>query len=572
MNTQTPIEAAQQASPTESANKTKAPITAAQVLVQVLRDNGTNRAFCVPGESYLPVLDALYDAHHDIELITCRQEGGAAFMAEAYGKLTGRPGICFVTRGPGATNASIGVHTAFQDSTPMILFIGQVARDQYDREAFQEVDFRAMFSPMAKWVAQIDSADRMAEYISRAFHVALSGRPGPVVLALPEDMLSEPAPYNTPYEGPAPATAPVYEPPASQLEELAACLRSAKKPVVILGGSGWTEQATHHIRSFVEAHDLPVACAFRFQHLYDNRLPNYIGDVGIGINPALAGRIKTADLVLAIGPRLGEMTTSGYSLFDIPFPKQKLIHIHQDANEIGRVYRPHLGIAATMPEIAKALTLLTPESTPAWTLETVAARHSYEAWSTPLNNEGAVNLGDIYQTLSRELPDDAILTNGAGNYSAWLHRFYRYPGYTSQLAPTNGAMGYGLPAAVAAKASARDRPVICFAGDGCFMMNGQELATAMQHDLPIVILVFNNSMYGTIRMHQERHYPDRTVGTDLLNPDFVTLAKAYGASAERVEKTADFEPALKRALASNHPSLIEIIVPKHVLAPTCRLS
>jgi acetolactate synthase-1/2/3 large subunit len=539
-----------------------------QILVDSLLTHGVTTAFSVPGESYLAVLDALYDVSDRLSLITCRQEGGAAYMAEAYGKLTGKPGICFVTRGPGATNASVGVHTAFQDSTPMILFIGQVASDQVEREAFQEIDYRRMFGQMAKWVAQIDDARRIPEYVAHAFQTATGGRPGPVVLALPEDMLrslAEP-PKSRPFK---PVQA---HPGAEDMAALRQALSAAKRPLVILGGSGWSAEACDDIRAFIEANNLPAGSAFRCQDLLDNRSPNYAGDIGIGINPKLAARIREADLLIAVGPRLGEMTTSGYTLIDIPIPQQKLIHVHAGAEELGRVYQADLMINAGMLAFAAAARALPPVGHSAWKAWRAEARADYEAWSTPVQSVGAVDLGAVYETLINRLPDDAILTNGAGNYAAWLHRFYRYKGFRTQLAPTNGSMGYGVPAAIAAKAACPGRTVVSFSGDGCFMMNGQELATAMHHDLPVIFLVFNNAMFGTIRMHQEREYPERVSATALTNPDFAALARAYGANGETVSKTADFAPALERALAAKKSTLIEIKVDPEALTPRATLS
>lgn len=546
---------------------TPATETAAQCLVRCLQANGVDKAYCVPGESYLSVLDALHDARDDIDLITCRQEGGASTMADAYAKMTGRPGICFVTRGPGATNASIGVHTAFQDSSPMILFIGQVARDQQDREAFQEVDYRQMFGPLAKWVAQIESGERMAEYVTRAFHVALSGRPGPVVLALPEDMLRD----EITMQDILPANPAYACASADHMTQIQQALENAARPLVILGGSGWDTQSTEDIRSFIEKNDLPVGASFRCQDLYDNRLPNYVGDVGIAINPALAERIKNADLILCVGARLGEMTTSGYTLFNSPFPDQTLIMVHSGAENVGHVYRPEIAITSSMKNMARLLKDLPAAKNPAWKQWCRKARADYEAWNSPIPTVGDVDLGAIYDHLRTAMPDDAILTNGAGNYATWLHRFLPYKTFPSQLAPTSGAMGYGLPAAVAAKSICPDRPVVCFAGDGCFMMNGQELATAMRHDLPIIILLFNNGMYGTIRMHQEKNYRERVIATDLVNPDFAAYARAFGAEGLTVRKTAEFATAFEVALKNNKPTLIEIMVDPQALTPSATL-
>ncbi len=528
--------------------------TGGQLLVDALRVHGVDIAFGVPGESYLAVLDALYDAREAIRFIICRQEGGAANMAEAYGKLTGRPGICFVTRGPGATNAAIGIHTAQQDSTPLILFIGQVGNDFVEREAFQEIDYRRMYGQMAKWVAQIDRAERVPEYISRAFHTAVSGRPGPVVLALPEDMLTETA--TVPDTGRYHRIAA--HPGEADLQKLRGMLAQSKRPFVILGGSAWTAEACADIRAFVEANDLPVGTSFRRQDLYDNRLPNFVGDVGIGINPALSERIKTSDLLIAIGPRLCEMTTGGYTLVDVPRPKQKFVHVHAGAETLGRVYEPDLPILSGMPEFAQAVRKLAPVEPRAWKELTRAARASYEEWIRPGEMPGDVDMGQIMVFLRGRLPAETIVANGAGNFSGWVHRFYQYRGCRTELAPTSGAMGYGVPAAVAAKLVHPDRPVVCFCGDGDFLMTGQELATAAQYGARIVFIVINNGMYGTIRMHQEREYPARISGTELVNPNFAALARAYGMHGEIVEKTADFEPAFERAWNAKTAAVLEL--------------
>jgi acetolactate synthase-1/2/3 large subunit len=555
--------------------------TGGQILVDALHIHGADIVFGVPGESYLAVLDALHDS--PIRFIINRQEGGAAFMAEAYGKLTGRPGICFVTRGPGATNASIGVHTAFQDSTPMILFIGQVGNDFVEREAFQEIDYRRMFGPMSKWVAQIDRADRIPEYIARAFQVATSGRPGPVVLALPEDMLVALASVAD-----ARAYRPAQAAPsAAQISELRSMLAGAQRPLVILGGSGWDSAACDAIRIFAEANRLPVACAFRFQDLFDNRHPHYIGDVGIGINPKLAERIRNADLILAIGPRLGEMTTSGYTLLDAPQPKQKLIHVHSGAEELGRVYQAELMINSGMAQMAAALQGMQTVDAATWQDSVAQARAEFETWQAepPIfkSQSAPLNLWQVVQTLQSTLPADTILTNGAGNFASWAHRFWLYGDKSStfrtQLAPTSGAMGYGVPAAVAAgiveRHHGRQRTVLNFAGDGDFLMTGQELATAVQFSAGVLFIVFNNSMYGTIRMHQERNYPARVSGTELGNPDFAALARAYGAYGAVVEKTEAFAHELRAALAhieaTGLPALIELRYDGNLITPNATL-
>jgi acetolactate synthase-1/2/3 large subunit len=542
--------------------------TGGQVLIDALKVHGVDMAFCVPGESYLAALDALHDARDEIKLVVCRQEGGAAYMAEAYGKMTGRPGICFVTRGPGATNASIGVHTAFQDSSPMILFIGQVARDQVEREAFQEIDFRRMFGQMTKWVAEIDDASRIPEYVSQAFHRAVNGRPGPVVLALPEDMLTDRVDVaDTGHYKPVQPS-----PSAAQMHDLRDRLDEAKRPFMILGGGGWSPQAIADIRAFAEAANLPVGCSYRCQDLFDNGHQNYAGDVGIGINPKLAERVKIADLLIVVGARLGEMTTSGYTLVNIPVPKQALAHVHPSAEELGRVYQAVLPINAGMAEFAAMAKALGPVPARAWDDETRTARADYLEWTKPPEVEGPVQMGEIMTWLEQRLPADAILTNGAGNYATWIHRFHRYRRFRTQLAPTNGSMGYGVPAAIAAKLVAPERMVVSFNGDGCYMMNGQELATAVQYNAPVIFVVANNGSYGTIRMHQERSYPGRVSGTDLVNPDFVALARAYGAHGELVEQTSDFAPAFERAAKAGKPALIEIRLSVEVITPRQTLS
>lgn len=547
--------------------------TGGQILVDALHVHGVETAFGVPGESYLDVLDALHDS--SIRFVINRQEGGAAFMAEAYGKLTGKPGICFVTRGPGATNASIGVHTAYQDSTPMILFIGQVGNDFVDREAFQEIDYRRMYGEMAKWVAQIDRADRIPEYIARAFQIATSGRPGPVVLALPEDMLVAKAEVaDTRRYQPVQAA-----PSSAQIDTLRGMLLDAKKPIVLLGGGSWNAQACADLATFAEVNALPVGCTFRFQDLLDNAHPNYAGDVGIGINPKLAARVKDADLVIAIGPRLGEMTTGGYTLLDSPVPKQRLVHIHNDPEELGSVYQAELMIASGAPQACAMLAAMEPVDSSAWRHTVEEAKADLAAWQAqpPIFKDGQapLDLWQVVQDLQAALPADTIITNGAGNYASWAHRFWCYGGMRTQLAPTNGAMGYAVPSGVAAKIVDPQRTVVTFAGDGEFMMTGQELATAVQYGAGVVILVFNNSMFGTIRMHQEKTYPGRVSGTTLHNPDFAALARAYGGHGEIVERTADFAPALARALdhanGKNLPALIELRYDGNLITPNATL-
>jgi acetolactate synthase-1/2/3 large subunit len=537
------------------------PRLAGHKLVEALIAQGVDTAFGVPGESFLAVLDGFHEYADQIRFIACRQEGGAAFMAEAQGKLTGRPGICFVTRGPGATNASIGLHTAFQDSTPMILFIGQVASDQRDREAFQEVDYRQMFGPgtlgMAKWVGEVHDAERLPEYVARAFHTAMQGRPGPVVLVLPEDMLTKP--ITAPVVAPArPAEA---APTPAALAELRERLSAAKKPLVIAGGGGWTSEATTALQAFAEAWSLPVGCAFRFQDLFDNAHPNYAGDVGIGINPKLAARVKEADLILAIGPRLGEMTTGGYTLLQAPRPAQQLIHIHAGAEELGRVYTAELLINASMSQAAPELALLAPPAAIPWRDWTAAANADYRANLQP-TPVAPLDMAEVIRLIDAKLPEGTIFTNGAGNYSGWLHRFHRYTALhrfgKTQLAPTSGAMGYGVPAAVAA-ALLQDRWVVNIAGDGDFLMTGQELATATGYGAKkLLVVVVDNGTYGTIRMHQEREYPGRVSGSDLFNPDFAKLAEAFGFAAVKAESTEQVGPALDAAIAAGKPVLLHL--------------
>jgi acetolactate synthase-1/2/3 large subunit len=537
-----------------------------RILVDQLRIQGVERVFCIPGESYLAVLDGLYGS--GIQTIVCRQEGGAAMMAEAEAKLSGKPGIAFVTRGPGATNAASGVHVAFQDSTPMILFIGQVATDQRDREAFQEVDYRRMFAPLAKWVGEIDRTDRIPEYLSHAFHLAVSGRPGPVILALPEDILSNRAEVADTRLA-TPAIPRAHPEDAARVRER---LTQAQRPMVIVGGGGWTTGASRDLATVAEALDLPVGASFRCQDYLDNDHPHYVGDVGIGINPALAQRVRDADALLVLGARLGEMTTSGYSLVSVPDPSQSLIHVHPGADELGRVYRPDLAINATAASLLAEMAKRSETGTSASAEWRRAARDDYEAWNTPVETPGAVKLEQVVQHLRAVLPGDAIVTNGAGNYTAWVHRYFRYRGFRTQLAPTSGSMGYGLPAAVAAKIVHPDRTVICFAGDGCFQMSSQEFATAVQHGTNVVVLLVNNGMYGTIRMHQARHYPGRVSATDLVNPDFAALARAYGGYGEVVETTEAFPEALGRALAAGTPALLELRTDPEALTPMQRLS
>ena len=541
--------------------------TGGQLLVEALERHGAERVFCVPGESYLAVLDALYDA--SIPVTVCRQEGGAAMMADAWGKLTGRPGICMVTRGPGATNASAGVHVAAQDSTPMILFIGQIERGMREREAFQEIDYRQMFGGIAKWVAEIDHAERVPEFISRAWHVATSGRPGPVVLALPEDMLVELA------DAPQPPSWTQVEthPGLTQMADLQKRLWAAERPIAILGGSRWSAEAVAAFTRFAERFDLPVACSFRRQMLFDNLHANYAGDVGIGINPKLLARIKASDLILLVGGRLSEMPSQSYSLLDIPAPAQQLVHIHPDAEELGRVYRPALAIHASPTAFCKAAEGLQPPTEPKGAGDAAKAHQDYLDWSGARPQvPGKLQMSGVMEWLEANLAEDAVCTNGAGNYATWLHRFHRFRRYGTQAAPTSGSMGYGLPAAVAAKLAFPEREVVCFAGDGCLQMTMQEFGTACQDGANIIVLAIDNGMYGTIRMHQEKTYPGRPSATRLVNPDFAALARSYGAFGETVETTEEFGPAFERARAAGTPAILHLKLDPEAITPAASLS
>ena len=552
---------------------------AGHLLVECLIAQGVTHAFGVPGESYLAVLDGFHAQAERIRFITNRQEGGAAFMAEAQGKLTGRPGVCFVTRGPGATNASIGLHTAFQDSTPLVLFVGDVASDARDREAFQELDYLSFFGPstkgMAKRVERIDDPRRIPEYVARAFATALNGRPGPVVLVLPEDMLTQ-----TVDAAPLPRVEPVqaWSDPGA-LRTLRELLLQAQRPLVLAGGGGWTPQSAAALQRFAENWQLPVANTFRFQDCFDNHHAQYAGDVGLGINPALAARVRQSDLLIAIGPRLGEATTGGYTLIEAPVPKQKLVHIHASAEELNRVYQATLAIHATMNAAARSLEVLTAPPGVAWGQWTQAC-HADFASNVDVANGGAVlpcsiDMPALIHTLQRHLPPDAVLSNGAGNFASWLHRFYKYhglaKGHKTQLAPTNGAMGYGVPAGIAA-AILSGRTVFTIAGDGDFLMNSQELATAVQHGVKTIILLLNNGSYGTIRMHQEREYPTHVSGSTLHNPDFCALARAYGYAAECITRTEEWEPALQRALAASTGTVLEVRLDLEVITTRGTLS
>ena len=539
--------------------------TGGQILVANLIAQGTTLAFCVPGESYLPVLDALYDS--PIRLITCRHEQGAANAAEAYGKLTGRPGLCLVTRGPGATQAAVGVHTAKQDSSPMILLVGQVPRAFRGREAWQELDYAEVFGSIAKAAWEVDSAERIPEHMAEAYSLALTGRPGPVVLALPEDVLAEEADVADGARVEPERAAPS----AGDLEQLRELLAAAERPLVVVGEGGWTGETSRDVQAFCEANALPVACAFRCQDFVDNRSSTYVGVLGVAMDEAIAGRLRDADLVLAIGGRLGEVPTRRYTLLDLPRPRQTLIHFHPDPGELGRVYEPALAIRATLPEAAESLRVLEPVE-PRWREWAHAARAGYEENLRNEPMEGDVDLGEIMAFLRARLPGDAVQTCGAGNFTVWAHRFAEFTQFGTQACPRSGSMGYGLPAAVAAQLIHPGRIVVCFTGDGDFVMSSPELATAVQYELPIVVLLVNNGMYATIRMHQERQFPGRVIGTDLDNPDFPALARAYGAYGERVERTGDFEAAFERALASRRPSVLELPVDPERISPRVRLS
>ena len=538
--------------------------TGGQILVDQLLIHGVQQLFCVPGESYLAVLDALHDAH--IAVTVCRQEGGAAMMAEAQGKLTGQPGICFVTRGPGATNAAAGIHIAHQDSTPLILFVGQVARGAMGREAFQELDYRAVFGTMAKWVVQIDDPARMPELVSRAFHVATSGRPGPVVVALPEDMLVQAATVADalPYQ------VTETHPGAAQMAELQQRLQAAQQPVAIVGGSRWSAQAVQAFTAFAQAWSIPVYCSFRRQMLFPATHACYGGDLGLGVNPKLLARIKASDLVLVVGGRLSEVPSQGYELFDIPTPAQPLVHGHADADELGKRYRPAQAIHATPQAFAAALNAVRPQANVPLKAHTKAAHADYLAWSdpAPIRIPGALQMGEVMQHLRATLPADTIFCNGAGNFATWVHRFWPFTSYASQLAPTSGSMGYGLPAAVGAKRLWPQREVVVFAGDGDFLMHGQEFATAVQYGLPVIVVLLDNAMYGTIRMHQEREYPGRISATALKNPDFQAYAQAFGGHGERITTTEEFAPALARARASGLPSVLHCLIDPEAITPT----
>ena len=540
--------------------------TGGEVLVDQLIAHGVRQAFCVPGESYLAALDAFHD--REVTLTVCRQEGGAAIMAEAVGKFTGRPGICFTTRGPGATNASAGIHIARQDSSPVIMFVGQVAREAREREAFQEIDFRAVFGSLTKWTTEIDDAARIPEIVSRAFYTATSGRPGPVVVALPEDMLTDRVVV---------ADAPPFEPVEtwpglSDMARLQKLLWAAERPILLVGGSRWSENACAAVMRFAERLALPVATTFRRGHLFDAMHPCYAGDLGIGPNPKLLARIKDADLVIVVGGRLGEIPSQGYTLFDIPGPRTTFVHVHPSAEELGRVYHPHLAIHATPTAFAAVLEGVQPPNEIRWREATPTAHADYLSWTEKPNEQpGTVNFGEVMVWLREHLPADAILCSGAGNFSAWIHRYYRFRRYVTHIGPTSGSMGYGVPAAVAIKRIEPQRTVVCFSGDGDFLMNGQEFATAVQYGLPFVVIVVDNSLYGTIRMHQEREYPGRVVATELKNPDFAAYARAFGGFGVTVDKTADFAAAYAAAVRSGQPAIVHLKVDPEAVTPTTTL-
>jgi acetolactate synthase I/II/III large subunit len=537
--------------------------TGGQILVDQLELHGVGHAFCVPGESYLPVLDALYDVN--IRLISCRHEAAAANMAEAYGKLTGRPGICLVTRGPGATHASVGVHIASQDSTPMILLVGQVPRASRGRDAFQELDYPHAFGGLglAKWAAEAEAAERLPELVARAFAVALAGRPGPAVLALPEDVLFE----KTDAGDAAPATVARPAPGDEDLTRLGELLARAERPLAIVGEGGWTAETGAAVLAFCEANRIPVAASFRCQDFVDNRSDVYAGHLTLGMDPKLAARVEAADLILALGGRLGEVTTRGYTLLETPRPHQTLVHAHPDPDELGRVYEPELPIVTALPELAAALGRLGVLDPSRWAKWAEEAHGDYRASLELRSLPGDLDLGAVLGFLRERLPGDAVFTCGAGNFTVWVHRFFEFRDFPTQLAPRAGAMGYGLPAALTAKVLDPARPVVCLAGDGDFMMSAAELATAVQYGLDPVVLVVNNGMYGTIRMHQERLYPGRVVGTDLLNPDFAAFARSFGCHAETVERTEDVEPAFERALASGRASVLDLRVDPEAIHP-----
>jgi len=542
--------------------------TGGQILVDQLRIHGIDHVFCVPGESYLAVLDALHDSQ--IKVTVCRQEGGAAMMAEAHGKLTGRPAACFVTRGPGATNAAPGIHIAQHDSTPMLVFIGQIERRVRERGALQELDYRAVFGSMTKWATEIEDAGRIPEIVSRAVHLATSGRPGPIVIALPEDMLVD---TSDAADG-LPALPVEANPGAEQMAALHKLLSQAERPFVVLGGSRWSADAVREFAAFAEQWCIPVAVSLRRQMLFPTDSPSFVGDLGFGTNPKLVEHVKSADLLLLIGSRMSEVPSQGYTLLEIPVPRQTLVHVLPEAAELGRVYRATLPICATPTAFVEALRGVKLAPSAARSEFLAKARRDYQAWSdtTTIRSPGALQMAEVMRELDRRLPADAILCNGAGNYATWIHRFHRFRAFGTQLAPTSGSMGYGVPAAIAAKRIDPSRTVVAFAGDGCFLMNGQEFATAVQYDLPIVVILVDNGMYGTIRMHQEREYPGRVVATRLRNPDFAAYAQAFGGHGERVTRTEEFAPAFERAIASKKPAILHCLIDPEAISPSATLT
>ena len=535
-----------------------------KILSDQLVKLGVERVFSVPGESFLAALDGLRDS--GIANIVCRQEGGAAMMAEAYGKMAGKPGVCFVTRGPGATNASAGVHIAMQDSTPMVLFVGQIDNRQTDRETFQEVDYRAMFGGLAKWVAQVDQTERLPEYIARAFRIAQSGRPGPVVLALPENMLSAAADVAD-FTGQV--TVPL-QPDARQFDSMMAAFHAAKRPLVVVGGSAWSQQAADNIATFAERQNVPVVTSFRRQDYMDNRHACFAGDLNVGINPKLEARVRDADFLLLVGTRFGDIATQGYGLVDPSTPAKVIAHIHSDADEIGRVYGADHAVVCDGPRALEIL--VEADAGLGWADWTAAAWADYEAWIKPQESPGAVKQEQVIKWLSDTLPDDAILTNGAGNYAAWLHRYFVYKQHGTQLSPTSGSMGYGFPAAVSASIAHPEKTVVCLAGDGCFQMTLNEMSTATQHGSKPIVVVMNNGRYGTIRMHQEKTYPGRVSGTECASPDFAALARAYGGHGETVRDGAEFADAFARAQTSGVLAVIECVLDPDVMSTGASLS
>ena len=536
------------------------------ILVDQLKVNGIKRVFSVPGESFLAALDGLYNS--GIENIVCRQEGGAAMMAEADAKITSSPGVVFVTRGPGATNASSGVHIAMQDSTPLIVFVGQVPLEHRDREAFQEIDYERFFSPIAKWVAEVKDLKRLPEYISRAFQVSQGGRPGPVIISLPEDILS--GVCEVP-DRPRVVLGQQFT-SDSEVKKIEKAIIKAERPLVIAGGTGWSKEAVKNLGVFVKNFNLPVATTFRRQHLMDNRHDCYIGDLGTGMNPALAKTVKESDLIIAIGTRLGEIATGGYELIDPKKPEQKIIHIHKDPNELGHVYQPTLAVLSSTENILNQFIDLPKLVNPEWSARTNEVRNNYLNWITPKETPGPVKLEKIIEWLSNNLPEDSIVTNGAGNYAAFLHRYFVFKEYPTAIGPTSGSMGYGFPASIAAKLRFPDKTVICMAGDGCFQMTLNEMSTAAHNKLAIIVIVINNGKYATIRMHQEKHYPGRVSGTEIHNPDFAALAKAYGGFGVKVQKTEDFVAAYDQAVASGLLSVIELKIDDEVLSTSQTVS